>query len=139
MKVTVLLKTIVCSICFLMLFSVTVSAKTTTLWRHSKYTYVTSYHPDDYLSDYYKGTASVKGTDRLSQGNYTYSFAWTQITYDVQGDIRSKKAVSQSSFDNVQRKAILEARDKWNNGPKTKALYNYSLRKVGNMSVEDES
>ncbi|MCM3741607.1 hypothetical protein M3210_15240 [Oceanobacillus luteolus] len=133
-----LFRTIVLSLCLLALFVTSVSASTTTLWRHSSNTYVTSYHPDNYFSDYYKGTASVIGTDRISQGNHTYSFAWTRITYDVQGDVSSKTANSRSSTDNVRRSTILEVYDKWNNGSKTKAYYNYGLRLYGSMSVVEE-
>ncbi len=133
MKVKTLTKLIVLSILSLMIFTTSVSAATTTLFRHSASTYVTSYHPDDYFSDYYKGIASVRGADRTVSGSATYSFAWTRITYDVQGSVSSETAYSSSSTDSTTRKKTLEVYDQWDTGSETRAYYNYGLRYVSNM------
>lgn len=114
MKVKI--KIVINSIMFVMLFSVVANAKTTTLFKHSDNTYVTSSHPDDYFADTYKGVASVIGTDRKSVGDKTYSFAWTEITYDVQGSIFSERAHSEGHYDKKTKTKTLNVKDKWNNG-----------------------
>lgn len=139
MKAKTLIKNVGCLMVFLMLFTITVNANTTTLWRHSPYTYVTSYHPSGYFSDYYKGVASVKGTDRVVKNNKIYGFAWTQIIYDVQGRVSSKTAASTNNSDSVQRKVILEEYDEWNAGTETNAYYDYGLRWIADiLSIKDE-
>lgn len=139
MKVKSMLKVIIVLMCLLILPNDVVNGKTTTLWRHSSYTYVTSYHPANYFSDYYKGIASVRGLDRIARGNRYYGMAWTRITYDIQGNVSSKTAKSTSNSDKTRRQVVLEAYDKWNVGSKTKALYNYGTRDLpdggGNQPV----
>lgn len=97
-----------------------------TLWRATKTTYVNTEHGDGYFADKYYGTASVRGADRvILQGRNRY-FIWTRITYDVQGDISSATAKSGSKNNTNQVVKHVTAYDKWNIGPKTRALYNYS-------------
>lgn len=110
------------------LWTLSTSASTSMLFYHSEHTYVSSYHPDNYFADEYVGTASVRGTDRVVRNQETYGFAWTRITYDVQGEVSSKTAISGSNTDNVTRKVTLTVYDKWNFGTKTKAYYSVGYR-----------
>lgn len=127
MKVKKLSKAIVCSMCLLMLLPV--QANASYLWKHSSSTYVESVHIG-YWSDEYTGTTSVKGTDRLGKSDGTWSFAWTKITYDVQGDVTTWTSNSTSSNDSVRRYKTQIVYDKWNNSSKTTVNYNYGLRYV---------
>lgn len=97
------------------------------LWWVSSGTYVSTYHADNYWADTYYGTASVRGTDRTYdyKKGYKSYYVWTKITYDVQGDIYYAKAYSRGKKDSVARVDKVTAYDKWNDGEKTRALYNY--------------
>lgn len=97
------------------------------LWKVSDATYVSTYHPDYYSADTYDGTASVRGTDRGydSKTGYKSYYVWTQITYDVQGTIYRATAYSKGKNDSVARVKTVRAYDEWNDGEKTRALYDY--------------
>lgn len=116
-------------------------AGTTYLWKHSAYTYVSSYHPDNYWADTYTGVASVKGTDRtLNSDSRNAYFKWVKISYDVQGDIYQKTAFSQGKNSSKVVKVTLIAKDKWNDGPKTRAYYSYGLGLIdGNVGKNPDS
>lgn len=132
------IKKIIYSMCFLMLFSVTASAGTVDLWRHSASTFVSSYHGDDFWADTYVGTASVKGADRIRGGDGIYGFSWTEFTYDVQGDITNGRAYSWGINDTTPRSVSKEVPDKWNDGTKTRVYYDYGLTYVGLGTAEVE-
>lgn len=132
-------KKILFSVMIVMVFSIlttsSIFAGTTYLWKHSADTYVSSYHPDNYFADSYKGVASVKGTDRTlnSDGRNAY-FKWVKISYDVQGEISERIAYSQGKNSSKVVKETITVKDKWNAGPKTRAYYSYGLGLVdGNV------
>lgn len=105
-----------------------------TLWRATNTTYVTSEHGDGYFAYKYYGTASVRGADRVIMGGRNRYFKWTRITYDVQGK-RSSATASSGTKDNT--KQIINhvwAKDLWNDGPKTRAYYNYDTGIVDGSS-----
>lgn len=104
----------------------TAYAAVTTLWSASSTTYVKSEHGDSYFSDTYNGTASVRGKDRGSKDGRSIYYKWTKITYDVQGSLSAATATSGGKNDSKQIIRKVTAKDKWNTGPKTKALYNYA-------------
>ncbi|MFM1538402.1 hypothetical protein [Helcococcus bovis] len=101
------------------------------LWKATSTTYVKSEHPDGYFSDTYYGTASVRGADRVKRNNMIYYYDWTQITYDVQGDIYKTRADSYGKNNPNQIIREITVKDKWNLGPKTKVYYNYSEKTLG--------
>ena len=108
------------------------------LWKSTNTTYVKTTHGDNYFADTYNGEASVRGKDRdLINGRNVY-FKWTKITYDVQGTQTSGTAYSNGKNDARQVRKSITAKDKWNNGSKTKAYYNYATGIVdGNLSIDD--
>ena len=57
-------------------------------------------------------------------------YLWTRITYDVQGEETSATAYSLGPYSSKQVISTVMAYDKWNLGPKTRALYNFQLAKV---------
>ena len=120
---------------FSILTTSSIFAGTTYLWKHSADTYVSSYHPDNFLADTYKGVASVKGTDRtLNSDSRNAYFKWVKISYDVQGTIYEKIAYSQGKNSSKVVKETITVKDKWNEGPKTRAYYSYGLGLVdGNV------
>lgn len=102
-------------------------AAVTTLWSATNTTYVSSEHGDGYFADTYYGVASVRGADRtVNYDNRNIWYRWTEITYDVQGDRSSTRAYSGDKYNTNQVVKNITVKDKWNNGPKTRALYNFS-------------
>lgn len=110
-------KKILFSVMIITVFSIlttsSIFAGTTYLWKHSADTYVSSYHPDNFLADTYKGVASVKGTDRtLNSDSRNVYFKWVKISYDVQGDIYEKIAYSQGKNRSNVVKETITVKDK---------------------------
>lgn len=102
-------------------------ATVTTLWRATNTTYVSSEHGDEYFADTYYGVASVRGADRtVNYDNRNIWYKWTEIIYDVQGDRSSARAYAGNKYNTNQVVEKITVKDKWNNGPKTRALYDYS-------------
>ncbi len=121
---------IVVSMLLFTLLTINISAGWVTLFEYTPNTRVWYYHGDGLLADQYDGYARVRGADWRKVGNIWNYYTWTRITFDVQGDISSATAYSggQSNTTAVQR--TVTAKDKWNFGPKTKALYNYGMSQV---------
>lgn len=95
---------------------------------------MTTTHADNYWADQYTGVASVRGRDRRYDPKFgMYSFAWTRITYNVQGSYTSVTAYSRGNYDRTKRVKRVTVRDRWNFEPKTKAYYNFSLRWVSSV------
>lgn len=115
---------------------VTVLASWHTLWTHSPYTKVYYYHQDG-LHDEYVGYASVRGVDRVKTNGEWHYFAWTRITFNMQGEYSATTSYSHGSEDHETRVSKVIAYDKWNDGSKTIALYNYSTNKVVSGIVPD--
>ncbi len=101
-------------------------AKTTWIHKLSSYTYVKSYHPDNFFADTYTGTLSIKGSERYGDRRSEYPYS-ARITYDVQGSITRGFLYSEGERDTKVRTKVVTVKDKWNLGPKTKVFGEISL------------
>lgn len=96
------------------------------LWQGAPNCYVATEHADNFLADTYYGTASVRGADRgVNADGRVVWYKWTQIAYDVQGNVYKKRAESYRKDNTYTVVEKLTVKDKWNNGPKTLAKWNY--------------
>lgn len=125
----------------LTVLSKNVYAKVQTLWKATNTTYVKSEHPDNFFADDYYGTASVRGADRVNRNGKLFYYNWTQITYDVQGEITRGRANRDLNNDKRQVIKSIHVKDKWNFGKKTRAYYNFDegmipLNAYTNYSIE---
>lgn len=66
-----------------------------------------------------------------------YYYNWTRIVYDVQGDIYSTTAPSYGKYHPNQVIRTITVKDKWNNGPKTRAYAEASKSTLGSYFNSD--
>lgn len=96
------------------------------LWQGAPNCYVATEHGDGFFAKTYYGTVSVRGADRgVNADGRVVWYTWTQITYDVQGDIYRERAESHHKDNTYTVVKKITVEDKFNNGPKTRAFWNY--------------
>lgn len=66
-----------------------------------------------------------------------YFYNWTKIVYDVQGEIYSTTTPSYGKDHPNQVIRTITVKDKWNNGPKTKAYAKASKSTLGSYFNSD--
>lgn len=110
------------------------------LWQGAPNCYVATEHGDSYLADTYYGTASVRGADRgVNADGRVVWYKWTQIAYDVQGNVYKKRAESYHKDNTYTVVEKITVKDKWNNGPKTLAKWNYDDEIVSEYNAHNIS
>lgn len=96
------------------------------LWQGAPNCYIATEHGDGFFADTYYGTVSVRGADRgVNADGRVVWYKWTQITYDVQGEIYRKRAESHHKDNTYTVVKKITVKDKWNIGPKTRVFWNY--------------
>ena len=96
------------------------------LWQGAPNCYIATEHGDSFFADTYYGTVSVRGADRgVNADGRVVWYKWTQITYDVQGEIYRQRAESHHKDNTYTVVKKITVKDKWNNGPKTRVFWNY--------------
>ncbi|MDO5047066.1 MAG: hypothetical protein Q4D88_00805 [Anaerococcus sp.] len=114
-------------------------AKTLTLAWKSNYTYVRSYHPDNFTADTYTGYLSIRGADRYGTNGSSYP-NYSRITYVKDGIANRYKIHSQGESDTKVRTRQVTFKDDWDFGPKTE-VYGFIATSQANAtisSVNDE-
>lgn len=112
-----------------------INAKYEILWQGAPNCFVATEHGDEWYADKYYGTASVRGADRgINEDGRVVWFLWTQISYNVQGDVTVARAEASNKYNEhtVVKKVTVD--DKWNFGEESTVHWNY-----GDEVVSDEN